>query len=334
MKTRKGLFVFCVDVELAWGIVHRRRIDLRKFDMISRRVRKILDEVTGLVEKYQIPTTWAILGHVVLKGCKCEDGIPHRRIPRAEYSWLNGDWYKYDPCSTVELAPAWYGKDLIDRLVNYVVNSRIPHDIACHSFSHQMFGDPDCPKEVAVAEIEKCLEIMKEEYDLVPEVFTFPRDYVGHLDVLKENGFVAFRDTIPKLYPCLKLKRTISNVMNTSFSSFVQGLSYYMILSPHVTSPRLTHGIWGILGSLGYSKKQLIPFKLVTYKAIRGIAKAVRRRRIFCLTTHLHDLASSKNILSDFEKILSYANKERMKGNLCVKTIRQVVTELKNSNVG
>lgn len=324
----KGIFVLCFDVELAWGGVHRK-INLDKLTRIINKVRHIMNPLTQMLEKYEIPATWSILGHLVLDHCERVNGKPHPEMPRANYSWLKADWYRYDPCSNIEDAPHWYGKDVIDRIVSYVENSKLSHDIACHSFSHQMFGDPGCSREVAEAEVKKCVEIMKREYGIVLKVFTFPRDYIGHVDVLKESGFVAFRDTIPKLYPCLEMRRTFSNVMKTTFSLLVQGISYYVISSPHVVKPKSVQGVWSIPGSLGYSKKAWIPFKLVTFKAIRGIRESVREKKIFCLNTHLIDLASTENAFCGLDTILSYVDREREEGHLLTQTIKDVALGLK-----
>ncbi|MDH5461434.1 MAG: hypothetical protein OEX09_04335, partial [Candidatus Bathyarchaeota archaeon] len=177
-------FYAAIDVELAWGRVHRKSIDLPKLKRIAVNVREILDPLIGLLEKYSIQVTWNILGHLLLNHCTKNDssGLPHGDMPRPRYSWLNDDWYRFDPCTDVQRDPAWYGKDIVGKIVEYVKTSRVPHEIGCHSFSHQLFGDPGCGEELARAEIQKSLELMKNEYDVVPEVFAFPRDYVGHLE--------------------------------------------------------------------------------------------------------------------------------------------------------
>jgi len=323
----KGTFSLCIDVELAWGTVHRRRIDLEKLTGICKKARDIFDPLRGLLEKYEVPATWAILGHIMLDHCECINGKPHSDMPRANYPWLKEDWYRYDPCSSMEVAPQWYGKDIVDRLVNYVKNSKLPHDVACHSFSHQMFGDTGCSREVAEAEIRKCIELFKREYDLTPKVFTFPRDYVGHVDVLKDNGFIAYRDTIPKLYPCLYLQKSFSTCLKTSLSLFAQALSYYILWPPHVVEPKNVGGLWAVPGCLAYGEKRMIPFRLVTLKAMQGVKKSVKEGKIFCLNTHLIEFALNNIALQDLEKILLYVSKEKNRGVLLIKTIRQIVSE-------
>jgi hypothetical protein len=330
-KSKKGVFTLWIELELAWGLLHRRKINLRKLTKVSIRVREILDEIFALLEKYQVPVTWTVVGHLLLNHCKRDSGIPHSEMPRPNYSWLKEDWYRYDPCTDLKSAPAWYGRDLMDRIVKYVNESELPHEIGCHTFSHQLFGDPGCTEDLARKEIEKCMELMKDHYGIVPRVFAFPRDYVGHLDMLKEYRFLVFRDVPVKLYPCLKMEKTISNLIKTCSSLFVQFLSYYFLHPPHVvTAKELRPNLWGLPGCLAYSKKSMIPLKLVTFKAIQGIDMAVREGKIFSMYTHLRNFAEDESMLSEFDHLLLYVNEKREKGVLEVKTPVELVEELSN----
>lgn len=324
----KGVFALCIEVELAWGRVHKRKIDLPKAKRVSINTRMLLDAVIHLLEKYRIPATWSIVGHLLLDYCRRsnKDELPHPEMPRPSYSWSKGDWYKYDPCTTIQDDPAWYGKDIVDKIVQYVKKGKTTDDIGCHSFSHQMFGDQGCSAELARAEIKKCIELMEMQYGIAPQIFTFPRDYVGNINVLRELGFQAFRDIPPKLYPCLQLERTISNYIKTYFSLFAQLLSYYLLFPPHAVTPReAIPGLWAVPGSLAYGKKQLIPLWLVTFKAKQGIRKAVKEGKVFLMYTHLRNFGEDKHMLSNFENLLLYVSKKRDEGKLEVMTMTELV---------
>lgn len=331
----KGTFMLWLEVELAWGLVHRKKIDLSVVKCVSINARKALDALINLLEEYRIPVTWTIVGHLLLGSCTNEgrNKLPHADMPRPTYSWLKGDWYRYDPCTDVTRDPAWYGKDIMDKIMNYMEESEVAHEIGCHSFSHQQFGDPGCGKDVARAEIKKCMSIMKDVYSVVPKVFAFPRDYVGHIDILKEFGFIGFRDTPPKLYPCLRLERTISNMIRTYSSLFLQFLSFYMLFPPHVVTPKKkSNGLWAVPGCLAYSKKPLIPLRLVTFKALQGINKSMHEGKIFSMYTHLRNFGEDENFRFEFEKILSYVNKKRKEGVLEIKTMTELVNQLSESS--
>lgn len=323
-----------IDVELAWGRAYRKKINLQKLRKVALNVREVLDQIFVLLENYKIPVTWAILGHLLLNHCSKNDpnGLPHPDMPRPNYVWLKDDWYRHDPCTDVEDDPAWYGKDIVDKIVGHTKDVETTSDLGCHSFSHQMFGDPGCGEELARAEVEKCIELMREKYGIVPEVFAFPRDHVGHVNTLHDLGFTVFRDVPPKLYPCLELEKTVSNRIKTFFSLFVQFLSYYFLVSPHVTAPReVLPKLWAVSGCLAYSRKSLIPLRLVTLKAIKGVNKAIEEGKIFCMYTHLRNLGENGGFLADFEKILSHVDAKRKEGLLEVKTATELVRELEHT---
>jgi len=330
----KGVFMLWIDVELAWGRAHRRKINLQKLRKVALNVRGVLDQIFVLLENYNIPVTWAILGHLLLDHCSKNDanGLPHPDMPRPNYSWLKGDWYRYDPCTDVEDDPAWYGNDIVDKIVGHVKDVETINDLGCHSFSHQLFGDPGCGEELARAEVERCIELMKERYGIVPGVFAFPRDYVGHVNALHDLGFTVFRDVPTKLYPCLELEKTVSNRIKTFFSLFAQFLSYYFLVPPHVVAPReVLPKLWAVSGCLAYSRKPLIPLRLATWKAIKGVNKAIEEGKIFCMYTHLRDLGENGGVIADFEKILSYVDAKRKEGLLEVKTATKLVRELEHT---
>ena len=326
----RGIFSLGIDVELAWSVVHRSNINIQTLTEISINVRKVIDNLFGLLENHEIPATWNIIGHLILDHCSKEklDKLPHPDMPRSNYSWLNDDWYRYDPCTDLTKDPAWYGKDIVDKVIQYVESSKVNHEIGCHSFSHLQFGDHACLEEVARAEITKCIELMKAEYNIVPKTFAFPRDYVGHVSILKELGYTSFRDVPPKLYPCLKLEKTVYNYLKTQLSLALQLLSYYFLFPPHVVTPReVLPGLWGIPGCLAYGNKPLIPLRLVTFKAIQGINKAIREGKVFLLYTHLRDFGAKRRFFSEFEKVLSFVDRKREEGELEVKTMSDVAKE-------
>jgi len=319
-----------IDVELAWGKVHRAKIDLPRVERTSIDVRRILDSLLGLLERYQIPVTWSILGHLMLTSCNKNEssGKPHPDMPRPNYTWLNDDWYRYDPCTDIQTDPAWYGKDIVSRIVRFASESKTTHVIGCHSFSHQLFGDPGCNEKLAKAELKKCIELMEFNYCIAPKIFTFPREYVGHIEVLRELGFAAFRGTPTKLYPCLKMERTVSNLIKTYFSLFTQFMSYYLFYPPHVvTVENPVPGLWSVRACLAYNKKPLIPLRLVTHKVIQGINRAIQKRRIFSIGMHLRDFCEEQSLLSSFEEVLSYVCRRKEEGVLEVKTMSELVRE-------
>lgn len=319
----KGTFVLSFDVEFVWGFIENVTIDKWMLKSVEK-VREILDPLLRLIGDYNVPVTWAIVGHLFLDHCDCE-GVPHPNMPRPDYKWFEGDWYKYDPCSDISSAPHWYGRDIVEKIIQFAKESTVDQEIGCHSFSHQMFGDQGCSRELACAEVDECLRVMR-DYNIHPKTFVFPLGSVGHIDVIKEKGFVAFCSSIPRLVNRSSLGKSPFDVIRKYISLGTIFCSYYFLLPPPVVEPKkVLPGLWNIPSSMCFNKKRGIPVSLVVLKAKKGVQRAVREKKCFHMFTHLHNFGVMSNtLLRGFEDILSFVNRERERGRLEAVTIRKL----------
>lgn len=190
---QKGVVVFSADIELSWGWRYEKNI--REYLEKGQRERKNLPRILEMFEFYDIPVTWATLGHLFLHDCvRGENNLPHSDMPRPQYftnkfwHFRHGDWYDHDPCSSVEHAPEWYAPDLIQK----ILQSKIKHEVACHSFSHADFSDENCSVDLADAEIKKCMQLAQ-NFGVKLESMVFPGNLAGNFKVLKENDFICYR---------------------------------------------------------------------------------------------------------------------------------------------
>lgn len=135
------IFVISIDTESIWG---RMYSDVKAILLNNpKRWRDSIDVLLNLFEKYDIPATWAIVGHLFLDHCEKEDGIAHKNMPKSKE-----DWYDCDPCTDIHRDPLYYGKDIVEK----IISSPVGHEIGYHSFSHVVFSE--CSREVAEAEIK------------------------------------------------------------------------------------------------------------------------------------------------------------------------------------
>jgi hypothetical protein len=320
----KGAFVFVVDVELAWGCMECVRIDEKRLAAVAK-VREILQPLFKLLRDYEISATWAVLGHLFLDSCECK-GRPHPEMPRPNYSWFEGDWYKYDPCSNIREAPLWYGKDIVEEITRFAQESPVDQEIGCHSFSHVFFGDPGCDEKLAAAEIDKTLELMT-GFGIRPEFFAFPLGSVGHLAVLKGRGFTAFFSGVPQLIKGASLGRAAPGAFQKYVSSFIELSSNLLLLSPPVCIPeKVPYGLWNVRGSLCFNKKRFLPLDFVVLRAKKGIERAIKEKGCFYLYTHLENFGlDSIALLRGFEEVLSFVDERRKEGKLEVLTVSGLV---------
>lgn len=191
-----SVVLISADFELAWAWLYSRGFH-NSFSVSIQKAKQERANIPGIItlcEQYNIPITWATVGHLFLESCKKEGHSAHVDMPRLnhfenQYSKFSGlDWYEYDPCTNFETDPEWYCPDLI----NIIKDSKVKHEIACHTFSHIDCRDGICSRDVMRAELRKCKELAK-KIGLQLSSFVHPGHTIGNLDVLKEEGFTNFR---------------------------------------------------------------------------------------------------------------------------------------------
>lgn len=192
----KAVFILSADFELAWGwryskIFQRPKEEAMRLARISRRnIPKILE----LCDRYDVPITWATVGHLFLGSCTKDGDKAHISLKRIDYHdnryWKfdDGDWFDDDPCTDWKRSPEWYGHDLI----KMILDSKTNHEIGCHTFSHIDCRDGVCSPEVLKDEVLVCRNLAG-EYGIRLESFVHPGHTIGNLNTIKELGFKSFR---------------------------------------------------------------------------------------------------------------------------------------------
>jgi peptidoglycan/xylan/chitin deacetylase (PgdA/CDA1 family) len=195
-KDAKTALIISADLELAWawrfvkGETDPQSVTSQK----AEQTRRNLPGLLKLFDEFNMPVTWATIGHLFLEGCERRNGGPHAELPRPphfanEYwQYMSGDWYESDPCTDYRRAPAWYAPDLLET----ILSAKTKHEIACHTFSHIDCSDGNCPAEVADAELDECQRLAG-EWGIRLKSFVFPGNLVGNLLSLKKHGFTSYR---------------------------------------------------------------------------------------------------------------------------------------------
>lgn len=308
---KKGTFTISIDTELAWGT-----FDLGghiKYKEAYKKYRPIITKVLGLFDKYEIPATWAIVGHLFLEGCKKEGGITHPEIIRPRHKWFRGDWFRLDPATNITADELWYGRDI----VKMILSAKTKQEIASHSFCHMIFSDPGCSSEAAESDLAKCVDLAKKE-GIELKTFVFPRNSGGHFDLLAKYGFKVFRGQ-RELFPGLKL---------SYLQRFLYFVSDLFCISPPVVVPNLIprQGLIEVKDSMlfrfSYGISRFIPKGARFKRAKKGIDKAIAEGKIFHLWLHPFNFAwQTESLFDELEHILSYAQQFRKDGRLNISTL-------------
>ena len=191
-----AVFILSADFELAWAWRFAKGFQNPKDAAIKRAriARTNIPKILKLCDTYNIPITWATVGHLLLEECKKDGGKPHSALKRQQYyenqywRYEDGDWFDADPCSNWESSPEWYAPDLI----RMIIRSKTAHEVACHTFSHIDCRDAVCSAEILIGELKECKKYAH-EYGIELESFVHPGHMIGNLDVIEAEGFSSFR---------------------------------------------------------------------------------------------------------------------------------------------
>lgn len=314
----KGVFTLSLDFELIWGTLDLFGPD--RFRKACERERKeIIDRLLNLLAEFKLPATWCILGHLFLEGCSAAGDQKHPEIVRPTHSWCNQDWFSNDPGGDETTNPIFFGRSLIRK----IQNCRVPQEIGSHSFSHVIFGDRGCSRAAAESEIAACVQAAR---DMGIELgsFAFPRNEVGHLDVLREYGFIRYRGPEPTWYQkdgWPDLLRRLAHLADVLF-----------VTTPLVFLPeRDGNGLWNIAGSMVYfpmhGVRRFIPVSLRVRRAIKGLEAAARQRRIFHLWFHPTNLANrTDDMFHGLRTILQHAQRLQESDKLVFASMGQLAS--------
>ncbi|WP_254861441.1 polysaccharide deacetylase family protein [Halovivax gelatinilyticus] len=173
-----GTVIISLDSELAWGFHDQKDLPQQRID----NARDAWSRIVDLFESYDIPATWAVVGHLFLDECDGE----HLDHPTPD------GWFDRDPSGTINDNPDWFGTDLVAKLLE----SDVEHEIGSHSFSHVEFGSERTTREIAAGELSASRDAMA-RWDCRPSSFVYPRNNVGYVDMLQEFGFFCYRGTQP-----------------------------------------------------------------------------------------------------------------------------------------
>jgi peptidoglycan/xylan/chitin deacetylase (PgdA/CDA1 family) len=315
IKFEKGVFTLSLDFELIWGTADLGLEDFKRICRIEREV--VIDRLLELFEEFEFPATWAILGHLFLDKCESKNGTKHPEIVRPNFSWTTQDWFAHDPGGVETDKSIHLGRRLVDK----IRNCRVAQEIGSHSFSHIVFGDQGCSPETAESEIAECVRVAREQ-GLELKSFVFPRNEVGHLEVLKKYQFTSFRGVEENWYENRIVPERIR-----------RGLRLFDVLraaQPPAVLPQMTkEGLLNIPGSAMFFPmhgfRRRIPMSLRVRRCLKGLNKAAQTKKIFHLWFHPSNMVDEmETMFAGLREILQHAAKLKKEGRLDFLTMGEI----------
>lgn len=314
----RGAFVLSLDFELVWGT--RDLPEGKAFgDACIRERAEVFDRLLDTLAEFAVPATWCTVGHLMLDSCAPHDSRKHPEIVRPDHAWFQDDWFIDDPCSDETTNPLYYAQSLVRR----IQDCRVRQEIGCHSFSHPIFGDPGCSRACAESELQACIRAA-EALGIEMSSFAFPRNSVGHLDVLAAYGLTCFRGPEPVWYartrtaPGLKRAGHLADVL--------------LARCPPVVMPKpVGDDLVNLPGSMMFfpmhGMRRYIPMSRRVRRAVKGIRLAADTQQIFHLWFHPTNLADqTEKMFSGLREILAEVVVHRERGTLDCLTMAEAST--------
>lgn len=184
-----GTFIVSLDCEGKWGAAdhigpaHEAAYTDAKLDKAYEGIERALD-------KHGVSATYAFTAAFASTPDSFEDLMSDIETlsPRLG-GWLDQfkkDWAK-------RKRDGWFGRELMERARN---SGR--HEIACHGFSHVPWAGEFADRSALQEEIKLARRVDGFSSQHVT-TFVYPRNLIGHTDLLYANGFSGYRDAKPTL---------------------------------------------------------------------------------------------------------------------------------------
>lgn len=281
--------MFSLDCELGWGLYDQRDRNpaARRIETNPDLGRRAYQSLLTTFEEFDVPATWALVGHLFLDTCSRSSHHSNDRIDDV------------DPYSTLESAPFYYGRDLVDAVSENVVD----HEIAGHGFSHSYFD------ELSEAEArEELTELITVVDDVGADLtsFVYPRNRSGFEALLPEFGIEVFRG------------RTVG-----ANRTFVDGVKAATLGNRHLSVPpvrpeQTADGLVQMPASRLLAEERwwwIQPVRLL--RSLRSMAP----NSVLHLTMHPHDFVSNPRLLRVFRVMLRLVRRAIDRGTLDVLTL-------------
>lgn len=303
-----GTVCISVDAELGWGFFDTDEPPMGRLNRAAwgwNRLRELCD-------RYEIPTTWAIVGHLCLDDC---DGV-HSDHP------LGSERFERERTEWATRRSLRFGSSLVDD----VLSADVDHEIGSHSFSHPDFGDDSVTDAVVRAELAQ-FEAVTDDYEIDATSFIFPRNHIAYRELLADWGYRCYRDLSPTRQLEPLPRRQFEKLRHTTVGS-------PPLVRPHVDE----YGLVAIPASLylfgfegyGRSVAELVGTDPIVRQAIHGIDAVAATDELFHLWLHPNNITTLAD-LDRLEAIWEYLAAARDAGRVDVMTMGEIAHDVRSA---
>jgi hypothetical protein len=310
-----GIFILSLDTEIAWGTYAKSALELQRWSFDNNRL--LVRRLVEILDKYKIPATWAVVGHLFLNHCE-----GHPDVLQPHYAWAEAPDAQRDPCSDIQHNDWYYGPDII----KMIRDAKVSHEIGTHTFTHVMAGDPAVTREIWESQLTKTVAIHG-KHGLKVKSIVYPQNKIAYLESLSKFGIITYRGEEHHAYA--KLPRQLRRAIH--FTNYALGSE-----PPTYAPASLREG--DHLVNLPSSQflmtfdgiRKFIPLASRLRQAKLGLDRAENENRLYHLWFHPFNLGSSEKMFTALDMILSDVAWRRDRGGIRVMTMQQAAQWILN----
>lgn len=289
-----GTFIISLDCEGKWGMADKIGPE---HDFITHR--NLVDAYKTIVDAFAlhgIKATFAFVGAFTLTEAECS-----RYLSLVVETYYRGiDWNTHFLAAKARGdMDGWFCPEALD------MARSAGHEISSHGFTHVPFDDPQMSAATLDADLAAAVMVAKDK-GYVIDTFVYPRNQVGHTDLLIKHGIGAYRSFLPTMNRFTSLMREV-NVMGTSQAHGMRDGELVVIPAGYFLNWRQ-----------GLRKR--IP-KQVTVRRWQSILKhAACHDGVAHLWLHPHNIISGPETMDVLSDILAMVARMRDIGQIVVQT--------------
>lgn len=289
-----GTMIISLDCEGKWGMADH--IGPEHHIITENNLNKAYIKLVNLLREYDIKATFAFVSAFILN----ENDRKNFEYFFQDVEYRGENWLRcYRDAQLSGNLDGWFCPQAFE------LAAANGHEIASHGFMHLPFDDPNSNLEDISRELEG-VRAVSEAKGVSPTTFIFPRNTVGHLSYLRNNGFIGYRTRLNVAGRLQSLAREM-NILEKSqvVSKVTDGL--VPIPAGHFLNWR--HGL-----------RRFIP-KSVTVSRWKSILNdAASTDSVAHLWLHPHNLISAPSTADTLQAVLAYAAKLRNAGLINIQT--------------
>lgn len=290
-----GCFIISFDCEGKWGMADHLT-DTHHRLLTDESLAKVYRDLVAMLARHQIPATFAFVMAFLLDEAE-------RRIFAEELVVLDdGDRWMVD----VGRGQAAGSQGWFQPAALTAVRAAGVHEIACHGFCHRSLGEGELSIEEARREFRLAERVARLK-DIRLQTLVFPRNRVGNLQAVRDQGYVGYR-----------LRQPLKGRVPAKLANLAQELNMFPTAEDAaVPAPgglvAIPHGYFF---NWRYGNRRLVPPAITVRRWRNLLDRAANEGKVAHLWLHPHNFITGPSTWQPFEAVLAHAQKLFQQGRL------------------